>query len=84
MSRQVKEFRDAAELQRWLDECDSDPANVFDIGEPIAFERRLVVMYNVEPVFTDEDALACNFTCGACGELKKHYCRVCDAGKPVQ
>ena len=59
--RRVIEFSDAPasrgddrspvqKMQNWLDQCEADAKNEYDIGDPIVFGRSLVVMYNVEPV----------------------------------
>lgn len=72
-------------LQAWLDECDADPDNVYDIGEPIVFNGiHLLVMYNVIPAaMLPKREVICNVTCPSCGAGKKHYCRMCDAGATV-
>ena len=57
MSRKVKFFRNVTndhiaiqKLQDWLDECEADTENEYDIGDPIVYNGGLLVMYNVEPV----------------------------------
>jgi len=94
MSRHVKFFgvderrtkgSPSEQLEAWLRACDEDPNNEFDIGDPIVYNGiYLLVMYNVEPVAPDPEPPLCNVTCADCGAAKKHYCRACDAGKPVQ
>jgi hypothetical protein len=84
LTRERKHTTPSEQLQAWLDECDADEANVYDIGEPIVYNSiYLLVMYNVEPAEVVEPPI-CNVLCVHCKTPKKHYCRVCDAGKPVQ
>lgn len=85
VKRKVVSFNDVGELQNWLDQCDADPENAYDIGEPITWERRLVVMYNIEPVDVENKSV-CRESCDQCGRALRHRCVLEEhgtGGKPL-